>query len=84
MSSTWTYEGYWLTVLGTKNAAGVVAEYDLSDKPAAGAGSLDAWLGESEAAAWSAGRTGGPLPEEWSGFHALALDELTQACAGEA
>lgn len=74
--TTWTFEGYWNTVLGTGTAAQVVREHELV------AAGLDEWLGTAEAEAWSAGGRGGPLPDEWSSFHARALTALQAALSG--
>ena len=85
MGTTWDFDGYWNTVLGaSRNAADVVREFALTDEPAAGPGSLDEWLGNAEGEAWSAGGTGGDMPDEWAGFHAKALAQLKSACEATA
>ena len=79
-STTWTYGGYWTTVLGGGSAARVVDEFCLNPGDRRG---LDEWLGRAETDAWMAGaegRDGEPMPAEWQTFHARALDEM---CAVE-
>jgi hypothetical protein len=63
-------------VLGAhRDASDVVNEFALTaDKRA-----LDEWLGEAEAAAWSAGAAGGELPDTWQAYHQRALTELLEA-----
>lgn len=75
MTTVWDFEGYWNAVLGSGNATNVVREHEL-----VGADGLDEWLGTAEAEAWAMG--GGDaleIPEEWTGFHARALSDLTAA-----
>jgi len=70
--SAWSYEGYWNAVLGDRRSAEqVVAEFELVGE------GLDEWLGTAEA---EAARVGGlrELPDEWSDFHAQALEELEE------
>jgi hypothetical protein len=71
----WTYDDYWATVLGpNSDAGGIVRAFDLVPS------GLDEWLGYAEAEAWSAdGHRGEPIPEQWAGFHARALGELSEA-----
>ena len=74
--ATWTYEGYWATVLGaTRTAEMVVVDFDLSPADRRG---LDEWLGTAEVEAWRVGGLGGELPAEWAGHHATALAELAE------
>jgi hypothetical protein len=80
--TTWTYEGYWNTVLGAdRDAATVAREFALDTSDSGG---LDEWLGHAESAAWiegAEGRDGAPHPTEWAGFHARALAELVAVSA---
>jgi hypothetical protein len=72
LKSPWTYEGYWNAVIGDRRTAeSTVAEFDLDPTDRRG---LDEWLGLAEVESARAGRI--EIPEEWSGFHAKALDEL--------
>lgn len=66
------YECYWFSVLGVKNAAGIVSEFDLDASDRHG---LDEWLSLAEV---EAARADGisPIPAEWAEYHARALDEL--------
>lgn len=79
----WTYERYWEVVLGDRDAAGVLREFDLSDGSRRG---LDEWLGTAEADAWIMAGNSGELPAEWraGAFHERALDELEAAALGDA
>lgn len=72
--TTWTYEGYFSTVLGAHaNRDSLAADFslDLSDRRG-----LDEWLGTAESEAWAVGGQPGAMPEEWSAFHAKALNYL--------
>jgi hypothetical protein len=73
--ASWDYEGYWNTVLGVTDAAGVVEQYELSGPRSA----IDEWLGRAESDAWAEGAQGGEMPKEWSTFHESALDALEAA-----
>ena len=75
--NTWTFDGYWRTVLGLGSAADIATEFDLA------VDGLDEWLGHAEAEAWAMGGEDGDLPEAWAGFHARALEALQDAI-GEA
>lgn len=73
MTTTWTFDGYWNTVLGAnRSAADVVREFQLDVTDLRG---LDEWLGGAEADALAAGGETA-IPAEWSGFHTQALDAL--------
>jgi hypothetical protein len=76
-AQAWDFGGYWAVVLGDKrSAADVAIEFDLDTSDRRG---LDEWLGHAEEAAWSEDHSheaGADLPEEWSEFHARALDAL--------
>lgn len=76
----WTFEGYWNTVLGAnRNATDVVRELELDPSDARG---LDEWLGKAESEAWTVGGFAGqPYPEEWTGYHARALEALVEAAS---
>ena len=72
MSKTWDFEGYWNTVLGANRIADdVVREFALT----ADRRGLDEWLGHAEAEALAVGGES-TVPEEWTGFHARALEAL--------
>jgi len=73
VSARWDFGGYWTSVLGVQDAAGVVRESGLVPSDRRG---LDEWLGTAEAESWRVGGLGGDLPEEWSDHHAKALDML--------
>jgi hypothetical protein len=76
-ATTWTYEGYRNTVLGTAEAVLIVPAFDRD--PATRHG-LDEWLGQCEAEAWSAGGLDGDMRDVWPAeYHARALDELLDA-----
>jgi hypothetical protein len=76
---SWTYQGYWNTVIGAhRTAASAAREFDLVSGDFRG---FSEWLGEAESTAWSAGGKGAPMPEEWSGFHKRAAEELQAATA---
>lgn len=82
MAAKWTYDGYWLTVLGDRGAREVVAEFDLVDLPNDGNGlGLDEWLDTAEIEAWRVGGESGRVPQEWAAYHPMALAELRQAIA---
>ena len=66
----WTYEGYWVAVLGERSPSGVVSEFDLV------AEGLNEWLGIAESVSWSQEGQGGTVPQEWGEYHELALNEL--------
>lgn len=73
-TKTWTYEGYFSTVLGAHaNRDSLASDFslDLSDRRG-----LDAWLGTAESEAWTMGGEQGSIPDEWTAFHAKALDYL--------
>lgn len=75
MMTTWDFEGYWNTVIGSnRSAADVVREFDIVAK------GLDEWLGSAEESAASAGGLDpADLPEEWSAHHLTALAKLNDA-----
>jgi hypothetical protein len=76
-SATWTFEGYWNTVMGDRSAEQVVAEFDL-----AGPGPLSEfseWLGAAEAEAWRVGGLDGDMADAWGAFHDRAARELQAA-----
>lgn len=76
MTTTWTFDGYWNTVLGANRAVDdVLREFDLTATDRRG---LDEWLGHAEEAALAAGGLT-DVPEEWAGFHERALDALCAA-----
>ncbi len=69
------YSAYWSAVFDVRCAETVLKEFDLlaSDHLA-----LDLWIGHAEADAWD--EVGeGDIPDEWSAFHARALEELSDA-----
>lgn len=72
------YAKYWTTVLGSRDAAGLVQEFGL------GLDGLDEWLGAAEADAWLlAGGRASDMPDEWATHHATALAELRAAVTPE-
>ena len=72
--TTWTYEGYFSTVLGAhSNRESLASDFDLDLSNRSG---LDQWLGNAESEAWAIGGQPGDIPEEWTDFHAKALDYL--------
>lgn len=72
--SNWTYDGYWNAVLGAgRSTADVIRDFDLDPGDRRG---VDEWLGAAESEAWAMGKLGGPIPDEWSDFHARALKTL--------
>ena len=74
MTDTWTFYGYWNTVLGLGDAEQVVFEFDLSGSSRR---YINSWLGQAEKDAADAG--GIEIPESWKDFHKLALDALCDA-----
>lgn len=77
-TTTWTFEGYWNTVLSpSRGWVGLARDFDLDLSDERG---LDEWLGTAEEAAASAG--GISIPEEWAGFHAKALEMAARAAGG--
>jgi hypothetical protein len=75
-TDTWTYEGFWNTVLSIGNAAQVVREFEFETDA-----DLDEWLGHAESEAWAVGAQGGEMPASWAGYHRKALAELQAAIA---
>lgn len=79
MTTTWTAETYWNTVLGAnRTAADVVREFELDQSDRRG---LDEWLANAEIEAASAGARGDiverdAMIEAWAPLHAGALDQL--------
>ena len=73
--TSWTFDGYWNTVLGARTADNVVREFKLNVSDAHG---LDVWLGEAESEAWRQGGQEGNMPETWTAFHSKALDALVE------
>lgn len=73
MKTTWTFEGYWNTVLGDKRTPEmVVQEFGLGGSRR----QLDEWLGAAEAAAIDQGAWGDMMDH-----HEHALDPLETAVA---
>jgi len=78
---TWSYEGYWRTVLGDNDAATAVNDFVRGAmRDAEVRRNLDEWLDLAEHEAWSQGdKRHEDFPEEWHEYHAHALEELYDA-----
>ena len=82
----WTYEGYWLTVLGDAGPEQIVSDYDLTaggldDIGLDGRGGLYEWLNRAEQMACEA--DGIARPEGWDAYRERALRELSEAIESE-
>jgi len=79
-AKTWTYDQYLAAVL-PQGVAATVWQHDLADGHQIGRNDgLDDWLDQSEATTWREDLSmSGEEPEEWCGFHQLALAELVAA-----
>lgn len=66
----WTYDKYWIAVLGERTEEEVIDEFQLAPWM------IDEWLADAENTAARAGRIVAP---EWTDFYLRALRELKDA-----